>query len=109
MKSVSQLFPCEIDRMKREDIISFIAGHKTEFEERFGVKRLVSLAVTPETRAREGTISILWLNLKSPPFCLIGIKQAIEDALGNKVDIVRLRDKMNKTLRHRIELDVVYV
>ena len=33
----------------------------------------------------------------------------IEEALGSKVDIVRLRDKMNKFLRQRIERDTVYV
>lgn len=42
-------------------------------------------------------------------FCLIGIKQAVEEALGSKVDVVRLRDKMNEALRRRIERDAIYV
>ena len=40
---------------------------------------------------------------------MIGIKQAIEEAFGIKVDVVRLREKMSKTLKHRIERDVIYV
>ena len=42
-------------------------------------------------------------------FYLIGIKQIVEEAFGNKVDIVRLRENMNKALKHRIERDVIYV
>ena len=40
---------------------------------------------------------------------MIGIKQVIEEAVGGKVDVVRLREKMNKTLKQRIEKDVIYV
>ena len=96
--------------MKREDIISFIAGHKTEFEQRFGVKKIGLFGSYARDEGREGSDIDIVVELKKPDlFCLIGIKQAIEDALGNKVDIVRLRDKMNKTLRHRIDRDTVYV
>jgi hypothetical protein len=40
---------------------------------------------------------------------LIGIKQAVEDAMGVKVDVVRLRNDMNQVLKKRIERDVIYV
>lgn len=96
--------------MKREDIISFISGHKIEFEQRFGVKKIGLFGSYARDEGREGSDIDIVVELKKPDlFCLIGIKQAIEDALGNKVDIVRLRDKMNKTLRHRIDRDTVYV
>ena len=42
-------------------------------------------------------------------FYMIGIKQAIEEVLGRKVDVVRLRERMNKALKRRIEQDVIYV
>lgn len=96
--------------MKREDIISFISGHKTEFEQRFGVKKIGLFGSYARDEGREGSDIDIVVELKKPDlFCLIDIKQAIEDALGNKVDIVRLRDKMNKTLRYRIDQDTVYV
>jgi transcription antitermination factor NusA-like protein len=38
---------------------------------------------------------------------MIGVKQAIEEALEKKVDVIRLRDKMNRFLRQRIERDVI--
>ena len=50
------------------------------------------------------------IELEKPDmFYMIGIKQAIEEALGRRVDVVRLREKMNKVLKCRIEQDVIYV
>ena len=55
-------------------------------------------------------ILILWFELEKPDlFYMIGIKQAIEEVLGRKVDVVRLRERMNKALKRRIEQDVIYV
>jgi len=57
----------------------------------------------------ESDIEIV-VELEKPDlFYMIGIKQAIEEALGRRVDIVRLRERMNKVLKCRIEQDVIYV
>jgi len=42
-------------------------------------------------------------------FDLIGAKQFIEELLNINVDIVRYRNKMNKTLKDRIEKEAIYV
>jgi hypothetical protein len=42
-------------------------------------------------------------------FALSGIKQDLEVLLGCKVDIVRLRDRMDSFLRNQIEKEGVYV
>lgn len=39
----------------------------------------------------------------------IGIKQTIEDEFGGRVDVVRMRDNMNRLLRKRILQDIIYV
>ena len=57
----------------------------------------------------ESDIDIVVEIEKPDLFHLIGIKQTIEEVLGTKVDIVRLRDNMNHVLRSRIERDVIYV
>ncbi|NUO09367.1 MAG: nucleotidyltransferase domain-containing protein [Candidatus Brocadia sp.] len=96
--------------MKKEDIISFISGHKTEFKQRFGVRRIGIFGSYARDEGREGSDIDIVVELEKPDlFCLIGIKQAVEEALGGRVDIVRLRDKMNMALRRKIERDVVYV
>ena len=58
---------------------------------------------------RHSDIDIV-VELEKPDlFYMIGIKQAIEEALGRRVDVVRLRERMNKVLKCRIEQDVIYV
>lgn len=42
-------------------------------------------------------------------FALAGIKQELEELLGCKVDIVRLRDKMDSFLREKILKEGIYV
>ncbi|MEW5986277.1 MAG: nucleotidyltransferase domain-containing protein [Chloroflexota bacterium] len=42
-------------------------------------------------------------------FVLIGIKQDLEELLHRPVDIVRYREKMNPSLKRRIEQEAVYV
>ena len=42
-------------------------------------------------------------------FALSGIKQDLEERLGCKVDIVRLRDKMDSLLREQILKEGIYV
>lgn len=42
-------------------------------------------------------------------FALVGIKQELEELLGCKVDIVRLREKMDSYLREKILKEGIYV
>jgi len=96
--------------MNREDIIRFITEHKTEFQQEFGVTRIGLFGSYARGEVHEESdIDIVVELVKPDLFNLIGIKQTIEEALGRKVDIVRLRDKMNKFLRQRIERDAIYV
>jgi len=96
--------------MKREDIISFISRHKAEFEQSFGVKKIGLFGSYARGEIREDSDIDIVVELERPDlFCLIGIKQAVEEGLNCKVDVVRLRDKMNEALRRRIERDAIYV
>lgn len=96
--------------MNRDDIVSFISIHKSEFEQKFGVKRIGLFGSYARGDVREGSDIDIVIELKKPDlFFLIGVKQAFEEALEKKVDVVRLRDKMNRFLRQRIERDVIYV
>ena len=94
----------------KEDIVMFISEHKAEFEQKFGAKKIGLFGSYAKGEVREGSDIDIVVELERPDlFCLIGIKQMVEEAFGCKVDIVRLREKMNETLRRRIEQDVIYV
>lgn len=91
-------------------IIDFLRTQKEFFRREFRVKKIgIFGSCARGNITGESDIDIV-VELEKPDlFCLIGIKQAIEEAFGSKVDVVRLRENMNKTLKHRIEQDVIYV
>ncbi len=96
--------------MNREDIIKFISTHKADFEQKFGVKKIGLFGSCSRGESREDSDIDIVVELEKPDlFNLIGIKQTIEEAFNRRVDIVRLRDKMNEFLRKRIEQEVIYV
>ncbi|MGR3176673.1 MAG: nucleotidyltransferase family protein [Candidatus Anammoxibacter sp.] len=96
--------------MNREEIIDFLLAHKTEFKQNFGLIKIGLFGSYARGENFEDSDIDIVVELKKPDlFYLIGIKQTVEDALGAKVDVVRLRDKMNKSLRYRIERDAIYV
>jgi len=96
--------------MSKNEIIEFLSTHKEEFERDFGLLRIgIFGSYAREENIETSDIDIV-VELEKPDlFYLIGIKQAVEEAFGKKVDIVRLRDKMNNSLRSRIERDAIYV
>ena len=96
--------------MTREELITFIFEHKTEFKQKFGVKKIGLFGSYARGDSDEGSDIDIVVELERPDlFCLIGVKQAVEEAFDKKVDIVRYRDQMNKALKFRIERDAVYV
>ena len=96
--------------MNREEIIDFLSAHKTEFKQNFGLVKIGLFGSYARGENFEDSDIDIVVELKKPDlFYLIGIKQTVEEALGAKVDVVRLRDKMNKSLRYRIARDAIYV
>jgi predicted nucleotidyltransferase len=92
------------------EIIGFLKSHKQEMAEQFGVIRIGLFGSYARGEAlAESDIDIAVELSKPDLYCLIGIKQKIEDEFGGKVDVVRIRDNMNNLLKKRILQDVIYV
>ena len=52
----------------------------------------------------------IYVQTETPnPFVIIHMKDDLETILGRRVDIVRIREFMNKTLKNRIEKEGIYV
>ena len=98
------------DKVTREDLLNFISSHKDEFRRSFGVRRIGLFGSGARGElSPESDIDIVVEMDKPDLFFLIGVKQTLEEAFGKKVEVVRLRDTMNRSLRRRIERDAVYV
>ena len=97
-------------RRTTNQIIDFLRSHKDFFASEFKVKKIGLFgSYARGTGNDESDIDIV-VELEKPDlYYLIGVKQAVEEALGGKVDVVRMRDKMNAALKKRIERDAIYV
>lgn len=95
--------------MKRETIIQYLSDHKHEFEQKYGVTKIGLFGSYARGQNHKDSDIDIVVELRAPDLLtLVGIKQEIEEDLGVKVDIVRHRDRMNSTLKRRIEKEAVY-
>jgi predicted nucleotidyltransferase len=95
--------------MKKETIIQYLSDHKSEFEKEFGVTKIGLFGSYARGQNHQGSDIDIVVELKKPDLLtLVGIKQKIEEDLDTKVDVVRNRERMNRTLKKRIERDAVY-
>ena len=91
-------------------VVDFLSSRKVFFAQQFSVTKIgIFGSYAKGVAGEESDVDIVVELAKPDLFCLIGIKQTIEEGLGVKADIVRLRDRMNQVLRRRIEQDVIYV
>jgi predicted nucleotidyltransferase len=99
----------ELQVMKKETIIQYLSNRKPEFEKKFGVTNIGLFGSYARGQQRKNSDIDIVVELRKPDLLLlVGIKQRIEEDLNMKVDIVRHRDSMNRTLKKRIEQDAIY-
>lgn len=96
--------------MNRSDILEILKEFKEKHAKEYGILLMgVFGSVARDQVTKESDVDI-FLKTKTPnPFNIVHIKEALEEKLEGHVDIVRLRDKMNPSLKNRIEKDAVYV
>ena len=95
--------------MTKEQIINYLKTHKGKFQKEYDVEQIGLFGSYARGEAKEDSDIDIFVQMKPDFYKLIGLKQQIEDYFNTKVDIVRLRDKMNEALKHRILKDGIYV
>ena len=95
--------------MTKKDILNYLSKHKKEFQKEYEVEQIGLFGSYARNEAREDSDIDIFVYMKPDFFKLVGLKQQIEDYFNIKVDIVRLRDKMNMALKRRILKDGIYV
>jgi predicted nucleotidyltransferase len=94
----------------RKEILDFLMKNKDSFQREFSVKKIGLFGSYARDEATdESDIDVVVELEKADMFCLIGIKQTLEESFGCRVDVVRMRKTMNPTLRRRIEKDAVFI
>jgi uncharacterized protein len=96
--------------ISRDNALVVLRNFKGELEKRYGVTSLgifgsVARGQTTETSDVDVVITLRTPNL----FTLVHVKEELEDALREHVDIVHYRENMNGFLKSRIDQDAIYV
>lgn len=96
--------------MEQKDVIDLLRRLKKELQRKYSIQKIgVFGSFARNTQTDKSDVDIV-VQMDSPDmFALIGVKQDLEEKLHRKVDIVRIRDKMNIYLKHRIEHEAKYV
>jgi len=96
--------------MNRDEIISFFREFKYRHADKYGIISLCVFGSVARGDLRSDSDIDICIRTKTPdPFSLFHMKRDIEGSLHRRVDIVRLRDKMNPFLKRRIEQEGIYV
>ena len=94
--------------MTRDDILNYLQNHYTLFREKYQVDEIGLFGSYARDEAKENSDIDIFVRMQPKLLNMIAIKQLIEKDLHRKVDIVRLREKMNPYLKKRILKDAVY-
>ncbi|MBE0491548.1 nucleotidyltransferase domain-containing protein [Sulfurimonas sp.] len=96
--------------MKKEQILEYLKSHKDEFAKKYQITKLALFGSVARDESHESSDIDIAIDTKlSDYFLLYDFKESLEKAFGTKVDIVRVREKMNASLKKRILKDGIYV
>jgi len=96
--------------MSRNDILTILKEYKHAFAEKYGILAMgVFGSVARGTYREDSDLDIYVSTITPNPFALVHMKEEIEERVHRRVDIVRLREKMNPFLKERIEKEGIHV
>ncbi len=94
--------------MTKLEILDYLKNHYTYLKEKYDVEAIGLFGSYARNEAKEDSDIDIFVKMKPKLLNLVAVKQLIEEDLQKKVDIVRLRDKMNPYLKKRILEDGIY-
>ena len=94
----------------RNEVIEILRRHKSLFAERYGVTELgIFGSIARGETTPESDVDVV-VQMREPNlFFMVHIKDALEEAFHQHVDIIQYREKMNPFLKQRIDRDAMYV
>jgi predicted nucleotidyltransferase len=96
--------------MYRDNVLSLLKSYKSDYFDKYGIEELGIFGSV--ARGQETSISDVDICIKTKTadmFAIVHIKEDLQNILAKRVDIVRIRDKMNPFLKNRIEKEAIYV
>ncbi len=96
--------------MTKDEIISYLKEHKNEFAKKYKISKLALFGSYSRDENRDDSdIDIAIETPISDYFLLYDFKEELENFFHTKVDLIRIREKMNEALKGRILKEGIYV
>lgn len=93
-----------------QEIISILKDFKSKQAAGYGILKMgVFGSVARNEQHEDSDVDVYIEGELTGLFALAGIKNELEELLGCRVDIVRLRDRMDAFLKKRIQKEGIYV
>ncbi len=94
--------------MTKMEILNYLKSHYALLKEKYGVEEIGLFGSYARDEADEESDIDIFVKMEPKLLNMVAVKQRLEKDLHRKVDIVRLREKMNPSLKKRILRDAVY-
>ena len=96
--------------MNKEQVLDFLKVHKEEFSKKYQISDMALFGSLARGDEKLGSDIDIAIETKlSDYFKLYDFKEELEKQFHSKVDVVRLREKMNPLLKRRILNEGIYV
>ena len=96
--------------MTKNEIIDYLKENKDKFTKKYQISKLALFGSYSRDENRDDSdIDIAIETPLSDYFLLYDFKEELENFFHTKVDVVRIRKKMNQALKRRISKDGIYV
>ena len=96
--------------MNKEQVLDFLKKHKKEFFNKYKISKITLFGSLARGEEKPNSDIDIAIETKlSDYFKLYDFKEELEKEFNTKVDVVRLREKMNPFLKSRILKEGIYV
>ena len=96
--------------LEKKKILNILKQYKIEHHTDYGITKIGVFGSVARDEAKDSSDVDIVVELEKPNlFTLSSIRLELEDKLKNRVDVVRLRDKMNQFLKSQIIKEAIYV
>lgn len=95
--------------MTKATILNFLSNHKEVFFEKYGVTKIGLFGSYARDEATENSDIDIFAEMPPKFDLLVNFQDELETLLKHKIDLIRLREKMNPRLKENILRDGLYV
>jgi predicted nucleotidyltransferase len=96
--------------MQKNDILDYLKSYKKQLIKKYKIKRIILFGSFAKNTQNDTSDIDIAVEIENPNFSILfEIKEKLEKKFRRKVDIVRVRKKMNKYLKDRIQKEGIVV